>query len=135
MTSAGMPTLQPAGLELRHAGFELQHPQVGDDHDRVVARDGAGIVVALDDVAGDRRDQRGITLDLAGAALRGLGLGEAGAGQLALGQRADLLRGLGGVEPLARQGALLEQVAGAIELEHRVGQRRLRRSRARPWRR
>ena len=34
------------------------------------------------------------------------------------------MRGLGGVEPLARQGALLEQVLRAIVLEHRVGERR-----------
>ena len=74
-------------------------------------------------MAGHRRDQRGVALDLAGAAQRGLGLGEAGAGQLALGHGRPV-RGLGGVEPLARQGALLEQDAGAVELEHRVGQRR-----------
>ena len=46
---------QPAGFQLRDAGLELHLPQVGDDDDRLVARNRARVVVALDDEAGDRR--------------------------------------------------------------------------------
>ena len=77
---------QSSGLQLRHAGFELHHAQIGDDDDRVVARtdEAAGVVVAFDDDAGDWRRECGVALHLARAAQSRFGLRHVRLRQVAL---------------------------------------------------
>ena len=82
-----------------------------------------GVVVALDDEAGHRRGDRGVALHFARAAQRRVGLRQIRGRQIALGD-AGAMRGLGGIEALARQRALLEQVLRAIVFEHGVGESR-----------
>ena len=104
-----MPTLQPAGFEFRDAGLELQHAQVGDDDDRLVAGHGARVVVALDDVAGHRRARGSCR-----AALRGPGAarrrpapgwpGPARAGRRPPCWRSRRRRGAGGAARPSRTG-------------------------------
>jgi hypothetical protein len=123
---SGHSDLQTAGLELRDAGFELHLAHVGNDHDALaVARpdERALVEIALDDDASRWRRQRGITTDLFGAAQRRLRLLQRRRRQAARGSgRAQ--RGLGGVEALPGERALLEQVRRSIELELCVRQRR-----------
>src|SRR6185503_13801750 len=115
-----------SGLELRDAGLELQHAQVGDDGDRLVARarEAAGVVVALDDHAVDGRRQRRVALHFARAPQRGLGLRHAGLRQVALRRRRTPGR-VRGVEALFRDGAGVEQLLRALVLDDGVGERRL----------
>ena len=63
-TVAGMPTVQAARLELRHAGVQLQLAGVRhDDHALRIpgADERAGVEVALDDDATGRGGERGVT--------------------------------------------------------------------------
>ena len=84
-----------------------------------------GVVVALDDEAGDRRGEGRVALDFARAAQRRLGLREVRRREIAL-RDAGAVRGLRRVEALTGQRALLEQVLRAIVFEHRVGESRFR---------
>ena len=119
------PHAHAAGFEFRDAGFELHLPHVGDHHDRQVAGNGAGVVVALHHVAGDRRGDGGVALHFARAPQRRVGLRQVGDRKVALGD-GRAARGLCAVKTLARQRALLEQVRGAVVLENGVGERRFR---------
>ena len=124
--AAGSPSLSRPASSSGHAGFELQLANVGDDDDRQVAGNGARVVVALDDEAGDRRVAASCRAALrVTRAQRGLGLRQIRLREVAL-RDGRAVRGLRRVETLARQRAALEQALGAIVLGHRVGQRRLR---------
>ncbi len=121
----GQPELQPASLELRHAGLELQLANVRHHDHRQIARNRAGIVVALDDEAGDRRVDGRVPLHFLDATQRGLGLRQVRLREVALGH-GRAVRGLRRIETLTGQRPAFEQVLGAIVFGHGIRQRGLR---------
>ena len=121
----GHADAQAAGFQLRHAGFELHHTQIGDDDHRVVARadEAARVKMALDDDAADWRGESRVALHLAGPPQCGFGLRHIRSGEISL-SGTSTSRGFCGVESLPRHCSSVEQILSAIVLEHRIRERR-----------